>query len=164
MENAVQALLIVAGVLIGVMILSLGVSLYSSLNGFVEETQQEIINREVQKFNEQFSKYINCETETSEVDFQLTIQDIVTAANIAHENNLEYGLTGQTDNNYYVTINIKQKYPNLEQTINSETTTILDSEILEKEIGKQYRCQRKDVKINPTTGRVYEVTFIEIEE
>ena len=159
MENAVHALLIVAGLLIGLMILSLGVSLYSSLSGFVEENQQEIINREVRQFNEQFFKYINCETDSSEVEFQLTIQDIVTAANIARENNLEYGLEEQTGNNYYVTINIKSERDNLQKVESDELPTIL-----EDALGKQYRCLRQDVKINPTTGRVNEVTFIEIEE
>ena len=107
MENAVQALLIVAGVLIGIMILSLGISLYSSLGQYVEIAQQEIANQEIQQFNEQFLKYINCSNDSSEVEFVLTIQDIVTAANTAYESNLKYGLTEQSGNNFYVTINIR---------------------------------------------------------
>ena len=42
MENAVKALLIAAGVLIGVMVLSLGVALFSSLSEFSVNTQKQI--------------------------------------------------------------------------------------------------------------------------
>ena len=157
MENAVQALLIVAGVLVGLMILSLGISLYSSLNGYVEQTQQEIANRETQQFNEQFLKYINCNDGATDVEFVLTIQDIVTAANTAYENNLKYGLTSHSPNNYYVTININSGESNLETTINSKS-----AEILENALGNEYKCSTSDVKINANTGRVYEVNFSKV--
>ena len=145
MENAVKALLIVAGVLIGVMILSLGVSLYTSLNQYVEYNQQEIVNREIQQFNDQFFKYVNCESlsDSNDVDFILTIHDIVTAANTAYENNLEYGLTeiGYVEGNYYITINTSEQ-SNIEQNLNNN-----------------YRCTRADVELDPVTGRVFRVTF-----
>lgn len=153
MENAVQALLIVAGVLIGIMILSLGVSLYSSLNQYVEQNQQEIVNREIKQFNEQFIKFVNCENASDQVDFVLTVHDIVTAANTAYENNLEYGLTDYVEGNYYVTINTSEK-DNLEKTIHTDMT-----EILEECLENKYRCTPNDIKVDPITGRVYEVDF-----
>ena len=157
MENAVKALLIVAGVLIGVMILSLGVSLYTSLNQYVEYNQQEIVNREIQQFNDQFFKYVNCESlsDSNDVDFILTIHDIVTAANTAYENNLEYGLTeiGYVEGNYYVEINALGE-TNLEQTINTNMATLL-----EQNLNNNYRCTRADVELDPVTGRVFRVTF-----
>ena len=163
MENAVQALLIVAGVLIGVMILSLGVSLYSSLNQYVEQSQQEIIDREVQQFNEQFFKYINWDGVSREggspkVDFVLTIQDVVTAANAARNNNLEYGLDvseATNVNNYYVTVNIETQ-ANLENTIDSNSVKILQDGFMDN---TQYTCSYDDIEISPTTGRVKEVNF-----
>jgi len=155
MENAVQALLIVAGVLIGVMILSLGASLYSSLNQYVEQSQQEIIDREIQQFNEQFYKYINWDGTSPDVDFVLTIQDVVTAAFAARENNTEYGLTQPDANNYYVTVNAEQS--NLENVIHLDSV-----QILENGLEAQYKCTNKDVIINPITGRVCEVNFTKI--
>lgn len=152
MENAVQALLIAAGVLIGIMILSLGVSLYSSLGEYVETIQETINGKEIQRFNNQFTKYINCD-ESGNVEFALTIQDIVTAANTAYESNLEYGLESYTGNNYYVTINMPGRN-DLEQVVNTDMT-----EILENGYEKQYKCSSNDIKINSTTGRVYEVNF-----
>jgi len=135
MENAVKALLMAAGVLIGVMTITIGVSLYSSLGGYVESIQEDIASNEIRKFNEQYTKYI---------DAELTIHDIVTAANTARENNLNGG--------YYVTIKLGNK--NLENIISSEST-----EILENGLGIQYKCTSGDVKFNEETGRVCEVKF-----
>lgn len=160
MENAVNALLIVAGALIGIMILSLGISLYSSLRGYVEESQQEIINRELQQFNEQFFKYINCEDSSDEPNFTLTMQDVVTAANLANDNNLEYGLENQTDTNYYVTINIESGPTNLEKYDAFQLSKMLEKELEEQQVS--FRCRREDVIVNQETGRVCEVTFSRI--
>ena len=160
MENAVNALLIVAGALIGIMILSLGVSLYSSLRGYVEESQQEIINRELQQFNEQFFKYINCEDSSDKTNFTLTMQDVVTAANLANDNNLEYGLENQTDTNYYVTINIESGPTNLEKYDVFQLSKMLEKELEEQQVS--FRCRREDVIVNQETGRVCEVTFSRI--
>ena len=52
MENAVKALLIAAGVLIGVMVLSLGITLFDSLSEYSVDTQKQIDANARQKFNE----------------------------------------------------------------------------------------------------------------
>lgn len=154
MENAVKALLIAAGVLIGIMILSLGVSLYSSLGSYVRTTQEAIVSKRTQEFNNKFTKYINCDN-SGNIEFQLTIQDVVTAANTAYENNLEYNLDSYTENNYYVIINMGAE-KNLEKIVDTKM-----SEILEKGYDKKYKCSINNIKINSTTGRVYQVTFEE---
>lgn len=148
MEDAVKALLIAAGVLIGLMIIALGVALFSSLNKYTEETQNRIEENALQKFNEQFTKYINYE--------DLTIQDIVTVANIAYENNKNYDLTAQNGYNYYVTIKIGDTQE-IQETIKDEI-----AQLLKDNSAKKYKCTNENVKINPNTGRVYEVIFQEI--
>lgn len=152
MENSVKALLIAAGLLIGVLILSLGVSLYSSLFKYVESVHKDTSSSELQEFNEQFVKYINYDGNTKK--FSLKIHDIVTAANVAYENNLNYGLTEQDGNNYYVTINIIGIQNNLEKTIHNDATTLLNEGLTD-----EYKCTLEDVKFNPNTGRVYQVDF-----
>ena len=112
-----------------------------------KEVYQEIINREVQQFNEQYMKYINYSGDTKE--FTLTIHDVVTAASMAYENNLNDG--------YYVTINLQGYALNLEQNINENTTRLL-----EDGLNKEYKCSIGDMIINPDTGRVSEVNFSEI--
>ena len=108
MENATKALLIAAGVLIGVLILSVGVTLYTSLGSYIDSYQKEIDERAVQKFNEQFTRYINAESALADIKFTLTIQDIVTVASIAYQNNQKYQLEKYENDNYYVTVKIRE--------------------------------------------------------
>lgn len=63
MEDSAKALLIAAGVLIAIMIITFGLALYSSLTQYIDDTQNRIDENELQRFNEQFTKYINCEDE-----------------------------------------------------------------------------------------------------
>lgn len=143
MENAVQALLIAAGVLIGLMVISLGVTLFGSLGDYIGTTQNEMDMNAVQKFNEQFTRY---------VDTSLTIQDVVTAANTAFESNTNYALTEQTENNYYVKVTMPGD-DELEKNINENML-----ELLKGFIDQKYECT---VTINQNTGRVCQVDFTE---
>lgn len=152
MENAVKALLMAAGVLMGMIIVSLGVSLYSSLNKYVESTQNEIAMTELQKFNEQFFKYVNYDDSTQTTNFTLTIQDVVTAANIAYENNQFYELSEYKEGSYYVIVKLDGIA--LERNITSNS-----AQILQNGLGQKYTCSSSDVKISSITARVYEINF-----
>ena len=79
MENATKAMLIAAGLLIGVMIMSLGLALYNELANYVASSNERIMNNEINTFNTQYTKYLG--------KSNLTIQDVVTVANMAFENN-----------------------------------------------------------------------------
>ena len=80
MENASKALLIAAGVLIGIMILSIAVYLAVTFGQTAAEVNEEIRVNQVAQFNSQFTKYDGA---------QVTIHDIITMANIARTNNEE---------------------------------------------------------------------------
>lgn len=83
MENASNALLIGGGILIAMLILSIGVYLfinYSDLSASYERTME---TTEIQKFNEKFLKF--------EGRQDITIQEIVSLANFAREYNKENG-------------------------------------------------------------------------
>ena len=56
MENATKALYIAAGVLMGIMILSLGVILFSSLQSYIDEYKEEIEFNELNTFNNKYQK------------------------------------------------------------------------------------------------------------
>ena len=173
MENATKALLIVAGVLIGVMILSLGLALYYSLNGFVEDHQATIQENALQKFNTQFLQYVNYNDTTGVCEFKLTVQDIITVANLAHENNTRYNIPESPDasiynpNNEYVTVNADlyyinqyggtslQKLNHLEQTVAENSAEWLSTFVSDHE----YQCSRADIKISEITGKIYEINF-----
>lgn len=153
MENATKALLIAAGVLIGVMILSLAVALYSELDAYVESSNEKIEFNELNAFNTQFTKYINYIG--GEKQFDLTIQDVVTAANIAYENNLDYNATVDLRGNpstLYVAIYLDGR--SIENDIHEKTSNLLTDNL-----GKTYKCGGSDVKYSQATGRIYEVYF-----
>ena len=101
MENATKALYIAAGVLMGIMILSLGVILFSSLQSYIDEYKEEIEFNELNTFNNKYQKYVATEQ-------NLTIQDIITVAGIAYEDNSSFNIdTSEWDideNSLYVGI------------------------------------------------------------
>lgn len=105
----------------------------------------------------------------AEPSFTLTIQDIVTVANIAYENNKKYGLDDPDDYNYYVAVHVDGKR-NLEKKINDNgsNNTFYATSLLKASNKKTYKCVARDVngiegvKINPNTGRVCELNFKEI--
>ena len=65
MENAVRALYIAAGVLIAVMVLSLAVLLYNSLQGYVEDANQQIKYNDINSFNTKYMNYAILATVTT---------------------------------------------------------------------------------------------------
>lgn len=155
MENATKAMLIAAGVLIGVMILSLGAALYSELEAYVESSHERMRFNEVNSFNAQFTKYINYDATGK--NFDLTIQDVVTAANLAYENNKSYNATDADRGNestLYVAVYLNGNP--IENDINEKATGLLTNNI-----EKFYKCESSNIMFSQTTGRVYKILFYE---
>lgn len=154
MENATRALLIAAGTLMGVMILSLGVYMYYNLGEYIATTQEEMESNARNKFNAQFYKYVN-EGDENNI---LTIQDVVTVANLAYQNNKQHGVDeANGGKNFYVEVNIYNgnvKQEGIEKCTNNEII-----ELLEGNNGSEYSCKNSDIKISQYTGRVYEIKF-----
>ena len=166
MEDASKALLISAGVLIGILILSLGVYLYYSLGTYITVNQETMNKNELNQFNTQFIKYINYEESTgtievSKIEFDLTIHDVVTVANLAYENNRKYNMTSLTENydesTLYVSVNADiakedgtiEYRQHLEKQINVES-----SDILKNNINQKYICRISDITYSSITGRI----------
>lgn len=163
MENATKALLIAAGVLIGVIILSLGVYLFSNLGSYVTNTQKQIEENALNKFNTQFLKYINT-NDGQNTQFELTFQDVITAASLAYDNNQQYNLTlaDANENTYYVRVTAKISDSGSNRTVNLEDNVLTKSaDWLKENHDKKYICKTSDVKISPITKRVYEINFQE---
>lgn len=96
MENASKALLMAAGVLIGVLILSLAVFLFINFGQQAEQIHGEITSNQLTQFNAQFNCYVGRE--------DITIHQIVTLVNLAKEYNKNYELS--EDNENYIDIKI----------------------------------------------------------
>jgi len=82
MENASNALIMAAGVLIGLLIISLAVYLFVDLGTKTSEINSNVEKQQIVQFNTKFTAYENKEG--------LTIYDVVTVASYAHENNIFY--------------------------------------------------------------------------
>lgn len=88
MENASKALLMAAGVLIGMLVISLAVYLFVSFGMASAQIHKEQEQKQLEQFNTQFFSYESKE--------ENTIYDVVTVANLATENNIYYQLEKRT--------------------------------------------------------------------
>lgn len=77
MENSANALLIAGGILIAMLILSMGVYLFVSYSDLGTSYEKTLEENEIQKFNANFNKF--------EGRTDITIQEIITLANFARE-------------------------------------------------------------------------------
>ncbi len=171
MENASKALLMAAGVLIGVLILSLAVYLFVSFGATSAELHQSNEEKNINEFNVQFTQY--------EGKSDVTIYDIVTVASLARSSNEYYGYDDDNDsnssNNFYVTVNFvgrennlqrKDKKDKLTELLTEESLTTNTDESYHTISGNSttdtnnrlptYRCE---TTINTTTGRVCRINF-----
>lgn len=78
MENASKALLMAAGVLIGILILSLMVTLFLSAREVSSRYDQVKITEEVEQFNANFTKYVGK---------NITMHQVLTISNFAKKEN-----------------------------------------------------------------------------
>ena len=146
MENVTKALLIAAGVLIGIIILSLAVYLSNIIGAHAAKIQEKIDSNAIIRFNEEFLKYNGLKN--------LTIQQVITLKNYALENNNEYfGYNWESDRatgvNDYIDVYLKG---NIILGSNDEV-------LLKSEMNKKFKCT---VDVSTITGRVYKVEFTEI--
>lgn len=79
MENASKALLMAAGILLGILILTLMVTLFVSSSSVFKNYDQRKEEEALQQFNVNFTKYLGQ---------KLTIHDVVTICNFAGQNNV----------------------------------------------------------------------------
>ena len=160
MENAARALTMAAGVLIGIMIISIAVYLFTSLGNTSSEIYSKVEQTKIDKFNSQFLKYYRLDT--------CTAHDIVSIANLAKNSNEYYELEEGSGYNYYVNVIVEDYIDN-----NGSATTELNFEKLddakytefiennstneEKSEIKYFTCTK--ISQSNITGRVYQITF-----
>ena len=162
MENATKALIMAAGVLIGIMILSLGVYLFSILGSYSASVHKKIEDDTLKQINSRYTVYDGRN--------DLTVQDVVTIVNAARDNNKYYytdtELAGNEDNlagkegNYYIAVRVSvgstgNSYTAMKDNYKYKVTDITKS-LLQNEITvatpRTYSC---NVSISEKTGRVY---------
>ncbi len=143
MENASKALIMAAGILIGVLIMSLFAyeMLYVSQNA--RAYQLEVYTVQITEFNAQFEIYANRES--------ITAQDVITIYNYIQEWN---------ENNPTETITISRTTTNSLSLKNLIAGTITVEDFLDDNYSKEFTCQLK-YNEDSTAARVNEVIIRE---
>ena len=157
MENASHALLIAGGVLIGVLILTIGVYLYTMFGEGSASLSDQLTQRQTDEFNAQFYKYENLET--------IRIHDIISVANLAKQNNLNYEYTSINEGPYYITVTISNlsgsEGANLETIDTEKSNELLSKYSLNGSTPINFKCT--EVTFNEDTKRVNSITFEKID-
>lgn len=147
MENASKALIMAAGILVGILIISLAVYLFADLGGTSAKINKQVEQQKIVQFNSQFTSYIEKE---------LTIYDVVTILGYAQENNKYY--EGSNDEQIQVILKNKTiteySEEQKKQLIESDQNNLANNEL------KKYKLQEKNIKYNKN-GKVTEITFTE---
>lgn len=138
MENASKALLISAGVLIAILLLTLFSYLMRQMGDSTYGIYSKLSQREITEFNQKFLNYEGREN--------LSIQDVITIVNLAIDSNKSVKIPS--------TISV---LVNDENWVNKNKTQIND--LLKSNLDKQYKCL--SVTIDTATLLVKEVTIIQ---
>lgn len=161
MENASKALIMAAGILIGVLILSLALYLYITFSESVNNTRATITTQQLSQFNSEYTVFTGRKN--------ITIYEIISIANKAHENNERYKDYSNFEENYEIKVHLLQPvYSNLQQKNSDETLELLNefTEIDENKVTSSEGTFFKNTFTctgityhEETTGRVSSITF-----
>lgn len=156
MENASKALLMAASVLVGVLIISLGVYLFSIFGNFGAQTTAQLEQKQIDEFNVQFYKYEGQEN--------CRIHDVITIANLAKQNNQNYGYTKENEGPYYIAVVLKKvtgvsNSTHMENNDNEVYTDLIKKYAYNEDQKKPYYFKCDSVEINKDTKIVNKITF-----
>lgn len=117
MENASKALIMAAGVLIGVMILTLAVYLFLTFGIQSQELHELITANQLTQYNAQYTVYSGRK--------DITIYQIVSVKNLAIENNNKYKDYSDYETSYKVEVWLDRK------ELTKQPVPVSDAELLE---------------------------------
>lgn len=141
MENASKALLMAAGVLIGILILSLGVYLFVSFSQHASQTYDQIKEDQINQFNSEF---------VALQGKNITIYDVISTVKRAEEFNGANGLNSTDDS--FIEIIVKTKNNNnYDNTSNDSNINSLAGDKMEKWI-KDDKEEMDNVKLKNADG------------
>lgn len=170
MENASKALIMAAGVLIGVLVLSLGVYLFVTFGTSAREIRDDINSARLTEFNAKFNMYADRD--------DITIYDIISLVNLAQENNSYYKDISNYKSDYVIDIYLDTKDTNstgmnadidgsVDQfEVNNKKQKLLETynEVIKRgetedvgEIAVRFKC--KSISYHPN-GRIYKMKFV----
>lgn len=143
MENASKALLISGGILIAMLIISIGVVLFSNSSELGSSYEQTLESTEIQKFNEKFLKF--------EGRDDIRIQEIVSLANFANQYERQTGTK--------ISVFLSGK-GNLVEGISDKNEYLID--IIKENLSSKFKCKKEGIDYfieGSEKGKVESITF-----
>lgn len=107
MENATKALLIAGSVLIAILLIAMGLRIFSSTTGTVDSAQTTMDATAVATFNGQFNGYIGSNISGSKV---LALQQKIIASNATNSHKIDGNIVSKDTNQPILVINQTKKY------------------------------------------------------
>ena len=154
-ENTSKALIIVAEILIGVVLLTLMVFTFRALGSFSDAVDYNIQTKNINEFNIRFEKYRGRN--------DLTAQDIITIGNLAKQYNM-----GFEEENLPITINVlgvESKYAKPHKITNELTYEFIKK--YSNEIGTnemiRFECKKEDMDYDKITGKINKIVLKKLE-
>lgn len=181
MENASKALIMAATILLGVMIIAIGVYLFSSYAQYSSSTYKKIEQAQIDQFNSQFLKYYGSEeitlkkydsdiSQTKMVSILCTAHDIISLANLAQKNNQYYEIENEgkgSEASNYIQIKLEKVDDNIEKWTEEKKIDFLKNSTYSVTINGKVRVKNRyyyinsEPEINSGTKRVYCLEFKE---
>ena len=157
MENASKALLMAAGVLIGVLILTLMVYLFVDFGTISAQIHSQVSQRQINEFNSKFTSYESYEDEGKS---EITIYDVITVTNYAKENNEYYKDSKLYESDYKVEVILKSSRGTT-ILLTSKEIDFINNLVRDEQVNNntwlvEYKCEVTKYHNN---GRVSEVIF-----
>ena len=177
MENASKALIIVAEVLIAMLILTIGVTLFRSFSDFGKETAEKMEQTKIDEWNSNFTKYFGDVSAIGENGQEIkhpiyvTAHDIVTVANFARQYNIsrEYDPNDKQNNSNglldYVQVVVKGKistiHDHFETDLNNKNDFLKNYSLKSNnEDIRYFKCE--SYKVSDVTKKVCYIVFQEL--
>ncbi len=147
MENASKALIMAAGTLIGILVISLATYLFADFGATSAKINKQVEEQRIVQFNSQFTSYI---------DKDLTIYDIITILGYAQENNEYYQDVTNEQIEVFIgtreitSYNSQQKQGLINDELNNVDTVLT-----------KYILKAQAVEYKNNDGKVSKITFRE---
>lgn len=148
MENASKALVMAAGVLIGVLLLSLAVYLFADFGATSARINAQNAEKQLIEFNSKFTSYEGFKDKDG--NWKITIYDIISLASYAKEYNKFY--EGTTESK----INVSIGNTNISSKTEDEYKELINTYVDSTGIIKKFRCS--GISYNDK-GRVEKIKF-----
>lgn len=152
MENASKALIMAAGVLIGVLILSLAAFLFLDFGVTSESVYSQMENQQLTQYNAQYTVYSGRK--------DITIYEIISIANLAKENNDYYKDYTDYEDAYKVQVSLIGTLwtPNFQDNEQKPDWIVVYSKV-DEQGNLKYMFECKGIEYHSSSGRVKNIKF-----